>query len=53
MITLRLCSSSCCPTVHVFQGMVVITDDDGGQVTLTKEQLKLLVDRYDDIEAMK
>lgn len=32
----------CCPTVDVYddENKVVISDDEGGQVTLTKEQWK-------------
>ncbi len=38
---IRLCGTQgCCPTVEIHHGSdkVVITDDDGGKVTLTKEQ---------------
>ena len=37
----KLCGvQGCCPTVEIHHGSdrVVITDDDGGKVTLTKEQ---------------
>lgn len=38
-----LCSSSkCCPEALIDGDIVRITDDDGGKVTLTKEQLKVL-----------
>lgn len=39
--SVRLCGvQGCCPTVeiHHSSNKVVITDDDGGKVTLTKEQ---------------
>ncbi|MBT9136540.1 MAG: hypothetical protein DDT34_01622 [Firmicutes bacterium] len=38
---IQLCGvQGCCPTVEIHRGSdkVVITDDDGGKVTLTKEQ---------------
>ncbi len=38
---IQLCGvQGCCPTVEVHHGSdkIVITDDDGGKVTLTKEQ---------------
>lgn len=38
---IRLCGvQGCCPTVEIDHGSnkLVITDDDGGKVTLTKEQ---------------
>ena len=37
----QLCGvEGCCPTVEIHHGSdrIVITDDDGGKVTLTKEQ---------------
>ncbi len=35
----RLCGvKGCCPVVEIHPDKVVITDDDGGRVTLTKEQ---------------
>lgn len=40
----KLCGvQGCCPTVEVYSNKVVIIDDDGGKVTLTKEQCKDLV----------
>jgi hypothetical protein len=39
--SIRLCGvRGCCPVVEVHHGYnkIVITDDDGGKVTLTKEQ---------------
>jgi len=39
----NLCKEgSCCPEVVVDNGIVIITDDDGGKVQLTKEQVKIL-----------
>jgi len=41
VIRIQLCGvQGCCPTVEIHHGSdkVVITDDDGGKVTLTKEQ---------------
>lgn len=38
---IQLCGvKGCCPTVEIHHGSdkIVITDDDGGKVTLTKEQ---------------
>jgi len=38
---IQLCGvQGCCPTVEIHHGFdkIVITDDDGGKVTLTKEQ---------------
>lgn len=38
---IKLCGvQGCCPTVEVHDSKLVITDDDGGRVTLTKEQWK-------------
>jgi hypothetical protein len=38
-----LCSEGkCCPEVVVKDGTIVITDDDGGKVKLTEEQLRIL-----------
>lgn len=38
-----LCSEGkCCPEVSIEDGIVIITDDDGGKVRLTKEQLEIL-----------
>ncbi|WP_170270463.1 hypothetical protein [Heliorestis acidaminivorans] len=49
MIKLSLCHKGCCPTVSVAKGQIVISDDFGGQVKLTKEELKILVDKYPEI----
>jgi hypothetical protein len=38
-----LCSGSkCCPEALIDGDLVKITDDDGGTVKLTKEQVKIL-----------
>ncbi len=50
MIKLTLCQSGCCPTVEVVQGNVVIKDDFGGAVLLTKEQLQILADKNAEIQ---
>ena len=35
----KLCGvQGCCPTVDIYGDKVVITDDEGGKVTLTKAQ---------------
>ena len=40
-----LCSEGkCCPEVFVDKDIITITDDDGGQVKLTKEQVRILWD---------
>jgi hypothetical protein len=40
-----LCSEGkCCPEVVVDKDIITITDDDGGQVKLTKEQVRILWD---------
>ncbi|MDD2421196.1 MAG: hypothetical protein PHC60_07060 [Heliobacteriaceae bacterium] len=51
MVKLSLCKEACCPTVTVVGGQVVIEDDQGVRVTLTKEQLRVLVARFPEIEA--
>ena len=39
----NLCSEGkCCPEVTVENDEVIIVDDDGGKVKLTKEQIKIL-----------
>ena len=41
----HLCSEGkCCPEVIVDRDKIIITDDDGGQVKLTREQVKILWD---------
>ncbi|MBU8923284.1 MAG: hypothetical protein KOO63_15825 [Bacteroidales bacterium] len=41
----HLCSEGkCCPEVIVDGDKIIITDDDGGQVKLSKEQVKILWD---------
>ncbi|GEM_PF-3407887 len=50
MFRLTLCKNSCCPRVDLVNGRFVIKDDFGGQVALTPGQLKILVDKYPEIE---
>lgn len=50
MLRLTLCKNSCCPTVEIVDGQVIIKDDFEGKVNLTLEQLKILVDNYSAIE---
>jgi hypothetical protein len=49
MIKLTLCKNACCPTINLLDGQVIIKDDFGGTVTLTLDQLKILVDKYPEI----
>jgi len=49
MIKLTLCQTGCCPTVEVIEDSVILKDDWGGKVSLTKEQLQILVDKYPEI----
>ncbi len=49
-IILTLCQSGCCPTVEIKQDKVLIQDDYGGKVTLTPEQLKILVEKYPELD---
>lgn len=49
---LTLCAvQGCCPTIEIHHesGKVVITDDDGGKVTLTREQWKDAVTRAGEL----
>ncbi len=42
----RLCSEGkCCPEVVINDGIVTITDDEGGMVRMTEEQLNILKDK--------
>ncbi|WP_153726112.1 hypothetical protein [Heliorestis convoluta] len=50
MFRLSLCQKSCCPIVSITKGRIMIQDDYGGQVLLTQEELKLLVDKYGQIQ---
>ncbi len=48
MKRIMLCSSSkCCPEALIDGDIVRITDDDGGTVKLTREQLKMLFENLD------
>ena len=41
-----LCSEGkCCPKVIVEEEIVTITDDEGGQVKLTKEEIRILSEK--------
>jgi hypothetical protein len=45
MKKITLCSGSkCCPEAIIDNETIVIRDDDGGEVKLTKEQVKILWD---------
>ena len=45
MKKITLCSGSkCCPEEIIDNETIVIRDDDGGEVKLTKEQVKILWD---------
>ncbi|HHT62416.1 MAG TPA: hypothetical protein GXZ75_01770 [Clostridia bacterium] len=48
LIKLTLCQTNCCPTIEFINdtNSVIIRDDYGGKVTLTAEQLKILLDHY-------
>lgn len=50
MFKLTLCKETCCPTVEIVDGHIIIKDDYEGKVSLTLEQLKILVDKYSFIE---
>lgn len=50
IIKLTLCQGGCCPTVEVFEDSVMLKDDWGGKVSLTKEELQILVDKYPEIK---
>ena len=45
MKKITLCSGSkCCPEAVIDNDNIVIRDDNGGEVTLTKEQVRILWD---------
>ncbi len=45
MKKITLCSGSkCCPEVVIDNETIVIRDDNGGEVTLTKDQVRILWD---------
>ncbi|MEL7565776.1 MAG: hypothetical protein AAGU27_12915 [Dehalobacterium sp.] len=48
IVKLTLCQKSCCPTVeyNADDDSVIIKDDDGGKVTLTIAQFKILLDQF-------
>jgi hypothetical protein len=45
LIKLSLCQKGCCPTVEFDTDSVIIKDDNGGEVSLTTAQFKILLDR--------
>lgn len=50
LIKLTLCQKGCCPTVEFAQDSIIIRDDDGGKVSLTPEQFKILLDQYSNLQ---
>lgn len=50
VIKLTLCQGGCCPTVEIMKDDIIIKDDWGGKVSLTKEELEILVDKYPEIK---
>lgn len=50
LIKLTLCQKGCCPTVEFDSDSVIIKDDNGGKVSLTTEQFKILIDRCFNIK---
>jgi len=46
VIKLTLCKEKCCPTVETIDSQFIIKDDSGSKVTLTAEQLRILVEMY-------
>ncbi|WP_418789911.1 hypothetical protein [Phosphitispora sp. TUW77] len=50
MIKLSLCKKGCCPEVHFAEGNFIIKDDMGGKVTLTPAQIKILVEKYQELQ---
>ncbi len=53
MIKLTLCRSNCCPTAELVNGQLIIKDDFGGQVSLTPDQFKILVDNFSLLKAVQ
>lgn len=53
VIKLTLCQGGCCPTVEVAEDEIIIKDDWGGKVSLTKEQLQILVSKYPEIKGQE
>jgi len=45
MIKLTLCQKGCCPTVEFDTDSVIIKDDNGGKVSLTTDQFKILLEK--------
>ncbi len=50
MIKLTLCREKCCPTVELVNGLFIIKDDLGGQVSLTPGQLSVLVNNFSTLK---
>ena len=47
-----LCAkNSCCPEVEIVDNNVTISDDFGGKVTLSKEEVNMLLEEYPKVEA--
>lgn len=44
-VSFRLCAkNSCCPVVNIKDGHVYISDDFGGRIQITEDELDLLVE---------
>ena len=52
VIKLTLCQGGCCPTVEIMKDSIVIKDDWGGKVSLTKKELEILVDKFSEIKGL-
>jgi len=48
IIKLTLCQKNCCPTVefNADAESVIIKDDNGGKVSLTTAEFKILLDQF-------
>jgi hypothetical protein len=46
IIKLTLCQKDCCPTVEFDNDSVIIKDDNGGEVSLTPAQFRILLNQY-------
>ncbi|MGI6677809.1 MAG: hypothetical protein ACOX2Q_01670 [Dehalobacterium sp.] len=47
-VKLTLCQKGCCPSVEFNDDtdLIIIKDDLGGQVSLTEDQFKILLEEY-------